>query len=144
MPESPVLLVDDDPELLSLFSDALQLNGLHAICAANGEQALQLILGRWRAGESSFSAVVSDWKMPVMDGLELLARIRSGEFQALPFILVSGAVTMDILLSALQHDPDAVLLKPFRVDALCAKVQEAMEVRQRKERDRARTGFKRP
>jgi CheY-like chemotaxis protein len=143
MPDSPVLLVDDDPEILSLFSELLEMHGEQAITAGNGEQALRLILDRWRARQPPFSAVVSDWKMPVMDGLELLARIRSGEFHALPFVLVSGAVTADVLLAAVQYGPDAVLLKPFNIDALCVKIQEARDIRERKERERARTGFTR-
>jgi DNA-binding response OmpR family regulator len=136
-----ILLVDDDQELLSLFSDALQLDGLTTSCAENGEQAFRLLLERSRSGTGNFTAVVSDWKMPVLDGLGLLTRIRSSRFHGVPFVLMSGAVTADVLRDALRYDTDAVLLKPFHIDTLHAKIREAIEVRGRKEHDRARIRF---
>jgi DNA-binding response OmpR family regulator len=141
MADGRILLVDDDQELLSLFADALELDGVPTSCAGDGEQAFGLLLERSRAGLGNFHAIVSDWKMPVLDGLELLTRVRSSRFHGVPFVLISGAVTADVLRDALRYDPDAVLLKPFHIDALHAKIREAVDVRGRKERDRARIRF---
>jgi two-component system chemotaxis response regulator CheY len=101
-----------------------------------GEAAVRVLEERALSGGVPFSAVVSDWMMPGMDGVALLRRIRSGGFNRLPFVLMSGAVTKEVLLTAVKYDLDAVLLKPFAIDALCVKIQEASRARERKVRER--------
>jgi CheY-like chemotaxis protein len=144
MGESEVLLVDDDPGILSLLCDYLREKGFRTTCAPSAEEAFRQLNERARSGGPAFAAVVSDWMMPGMDGVALLNQIRSGEFQELPFVLMSGAVSKDVLLKAVKYDPDAVLLKPFSINALCVKIQEAIKVRERKQIERARIGDKTP
>ena len=62
-----VLLVDDETAVTEMYSTALQSAGHLVACAANGQEALTLIK------TFSFDAVVSDVRMPVMNGLELLS-----------------------------------------------------------------------
>src|SRR5262245_27054952 len=119
MSEPHVLLVDDQPEILSFLADSLERAGVHTTCALNGTEALSLLEKRGGSGRAVV-AIVSDWVMPVLDGLGLLTRIRaSDEFRGLPFVLISGAMTdEDLVGAAAHHDPDAFLLKPFTIEAL--------------------------
>jgi len=137
MAKSQVLLVDDDKDLLQLLGELLWTRNFETSGAKNGEEALRLLEERSSAGLPDFSVVVSDWTMPVMGGVALLIKIRSSQFRGLPFVLTSGAVSPEELAGAIKYDADAVLLKPFSVDALCTKIDQAILSRQRKELDRA-------
>ena len=136
-------MVDDEKAIQSFLSDYLQTKGVGTVVAGNGAEAYRLIEERAREGGPAFFAVVSDWVMPVMDGLGLLARVRSSEFRGLPFVLMSGAVSREVLLGAAKHGPDAVVLKPFSIDVLWAKIQEVVaKSRERKAREQALGGTK--
>jgi CheY-like chemotaxis protein len=136
MAEPEVLLVDDEQDVLSMLSEFLQMKGFKPTCADSADSAFRVLQERALRAEPPFQAVVSDWMMPGTDGGTLLGKIRSEGFRALPFVLMSGAVTRDVLLTAVRYDLDAVLLKPFSIDALCDKIQEASKVRERKVRER--------
>jgi CheY-like chemotaxis protein len=137
MADGRILLVDDEEELLLLLGDLLETKNFHTVCAGNGQEALRLLERHVKVNKAPFTAVVSDWVMPVLDGVGLLKTMRAGEFRKVPFVLMSGAVGREELLSAIRYDPDAVLLKPFRIEALCVKIEEAVQNRQRKELERA-------
>ena len=68
---SRVLLVDDDELELELMADRLSAAGFEVACARNGEAALQLIEQQW------YPLVITDWLMPVMDGIALTEALRS-------------------------------------------------------------------
>lgn len=65
-----ILIVDDEPDILQIFRSALVEEGYEVSCASNGEEALQI----YRT--EPFDLVITDMKMPRMDGLELLKRIK--------------------------------------------------------------------
>jgi two-component system, cell cycle response regulator len=67
---SRVLLVDDDELELELMADRLEGAGFEVACAPNGEQALQLIDAQW------YPLVITDWLMPVMDGIAFTEALR--------------------------------------------------------------------
>jgi CheY-like chemotaxis protein len=68
---SSILLVDDDEVVLTLIGNILESRGLDVVSASNGRDALGLI------SERSFSVLLTDWRMPLMDGIELAARVRA-------------------------------------------------------------------
>ncbi|MDZ4676769.1 MAG: response regulator [Oligoflexia bacterium] len=64
------------------------------------------------------------------DGLALLEKLRVGEFHYVPFILMSGAVTKEVLKNVVHQGADGVLLKPFSGDTLIKKISEAIANRE--------------
>lgn len=89
---SKILLVDDDPELLELYSDVLELMGHTIVRAHDGREALELAR-RWLP-----DLVVTDWMMPEMSGVELCHALASAEeLQHIPVIMQSA--------SGNPHDP---------------------------------------
>ena len=83
---SKILLVDDDPELLELYSDVLELMGHTVLRAHDGREALVL------ARRGSPDLVVTDWMMPEMNGVELCeALARAEELQHIPVIMQSAS-----------------------------------------------------
>jgi CheY-like chemotaxis protein len=67
-----ILVVEDDPVNQFTLRTMLRQAGHNSVCVENGRQAIEALLLR------SFACVITDIQMPVMDGVELMARIRSG------------------------------------------------------------------
>jgi CheY-like chemotaxis protein len=81
-----ILLVDDEQELLELYTEVLEQMDHHVITAHNGSEALELA-HTWRP-----DLVVTDWQMPRMDGVELCERLgQDEELYDVPIIMHSAA-----------------------------------------------------
>ncbi|MGF6700924.1 DNA-binding response OmpR family regulator [Paraburkholderia sp. MM5496-R1] len=105
---STILVVDDDPNILTALRFLLEPEGYHVLTAQNGEAALTA------AGIESPALVVTDWKMPRLDGVELCWRLRRS--RATAGILLVMAAGMLAPPSA-GRPWDVFLLKP--VQAVC-------------------------
>jgi two-component system response regulator GlrR len=114
-----VLLVDDDPDLLRLLSMRLTGAGLRVTAAESAEKALaQLAIERPQL-------VVSDVKLPGMDGLALFDAIR-GKHPSLPVILLTAHGTIPDAVEATSRGVYTYLTKPFDGKALLEVIQQAL------------------
>ena len=112
-----VLLVDDNAAIRDLAARILTFEGYQVITAENGEEALALA----STLNGQLGLVVTDIRMPVMDGLELATRLARLK-PTLPVLFISGfANSMAV--------PSPVLAKPFSADALLAAVAQFLPVR---------------
>lgn len=111
-----ILVVDDDETMRPLLVDTLDAIGYESVPAADGIEALR-ILGR--EGQFSFDLMISDVKMPNMDGLTLLRRIRRF-YPELPVLFITGVASEETVAAA---SPDGFLAKPFRI----AQLEELIE-----------------
>ena len=120
MPKT-VLVVDDQASLRQMVRFALQFQGLNVVEAENGREALaQLAVQR-------IDLVVTDWKMPEMDGLELIRRIRQTEgLEALPIVLVSCVRDIEAKREAQAAGTMVWLQKPFRMSEIQTVVETAL------------------
>ncbi len=111
----PVLVVDDIQAARATIVNILKVLGFKQILeAANGEEAREIIL----AQGNKMQLVISDWKMPYMDGLELLRWIRREEkFKHLPFIFVTSKGEKEDIALASDEGIEGYLLKPVTIDA---------------------------
>lgn len=83
---STILLVDDETEVLDLYSEVLELMGHRILRAPDGAQALEMVR-RWHP-----DLVVTDWMMPRMNGVELChALVRAEELRGIPIVMHSGS-----------------------------------------------------
>jgi CheY-like chemotaxis protein len=111
-----ILVVEDDPVITGLLTDALEGEGYHVAAAVNGA-ALPL------ARDLRPSLALVDINMPGMDGLEVCRRLRGDSAtQAIPLVLMSAAYR----LRERQHEVEveALLSKPFDLNHLLAVVDE--------------------
>lgn len=114
-----VLIVDDEPVLRRLMRRALSGLQLEIVEAANGVEALE------RLESQDFSAVVTDVRMPSMDGLELVAHLQRLAPE-LPIILVSGSDEVSNRAGARALGAFDFLAKPFDLYELGRRVLSAV------------------
>lgn len=105
-----VLVVDDDATILDLITRLLSHLGLGVLGAASGEEALAV----YQECPEQISAVISDFNMPGINGLELCVELRDMN-PDLPAMIVSGNLS-DQLLDAIRACHYEVLPKPFTFD----------------------------
>lgn len=115
-------LVEDDDALRAATAQSLELAGLPLRCFTRADSALKAI----PAGEAG--VIVSDIRMPGMDGLEFLRAAMRIDAQ-LPVILVTGHGDVPMAVGALKDGAFDFLTKPFAVDHLVMTVQRALEHR---------------
>lgn len=121
--QSPcILIIDDDPELLKALSQTILLRLPHvAVEVANSPQvALELLM------EKSYDSIVSDIKMPDIDGLTLLSRIQDIQSET-PTILITGHGEHNIAIQALRGGAYDYIQKPIERDNFIASLQRSIQ-----------------
>ena len=122
MNSGQVLLVDDEEELRFSTSQALELHGLQVEAFASGEEILS------RVGFGFDGVVVSDIRMPGIDGMTLLHRIRELDHE-IPVILVTGHGEVQLAVKAMREGAYDFIEKPFASQALAGVVRHALDRR---------------
>lgn len=117
-----VLLVDDEEDLRFSTSQALELHGLQVKAFASGEEVLA------RVGFGFDGVVVSDIRMPGIDGMTLLHRIRELDHE-IPVILVTGHGEVQLAVKAMREGAYDFIEKPFASHALAGVVRHALDRR---------------
>ncbi len=107
-----VLIVDDDEILLDTAVDALESLGVTAEHAASGLEALGMIAHRHQEGRD-YSIVILDWKMPDLDGVETIRRIRTEAGTKTPILLISAYDWSDIGDQAKEAGANGFVSKPL-------------------------------
>jgi phosphate regulon transcriptional regulator PhoB len=112
-----VLVADDEKDIVDLVSYNLTREGFHVLTAANGLESLKIIK------KIRPDAVILDWMMPEMDGLEVCRRLRQDpDVSRIPVIMLTARTdTMDKVLG-LEMGADDYLTKPFHVRELVARI----------------------
>lgn len=122
-----ILLVDDEVEILEILKEFLEMEQHIVLTAENGKQALDYVLS-----DPGIEVVFSDIKMPVMDGLAFLEKLRVHE-NTTPVVLVSGQGDLDSSIKALQLGALDFIVKPVHLKSLTEslhKIETAVELRQ--------------
>ena len=117
-----VLLIDDDDQMRRSTEQALELAGIAVSTFVSGEEAL------YQAGPGLNGIVVSDIRMPGMDGMTLLQRLRDAD-PDLPVILVTGHADVQLAVEAMRRGAYDFIEKPFNTQSLIAILRRAMDHR---------------
>ena len=117
------LIADDDPVLLDTAVDTLESLGITAERAENGSDALEMIRRRHEAGKD-YDVVILDWKMPGMDGIGTIRRIRTDVDARIPILLTSAYDWSDIEDEAKEAGADGFITKPLFRSRLYEKINE--------------------
>ncbi len=116
------LVVDDSRAVRMLLSKTLAGLGFDVTQASNGQEALDILV----SPASSVELVLTDWNMPVMNGLDLLKAIRARpQFGSTPVIMITTETEMDQMTSALEAGANEYVMKPFTAQILLDKLRMA-------------------
>ena len=118
MATDKVLLVDDEVEFLTALAERLRTRGLEVEMATNGEEAVE------KARATTFHAVVLDFAMPGLDGVETLKLLREND-PNIQVMLLTGQATIRAAVEATRLGAVDVLEKPTDVTTLLEKIREA-------------------
>lgn len=110
-----ILVVDDDPEIVSFLKRGLTYEGYTVDTAGDGAEALA------KAREREPDLVVLDVMMPGMDGIEVSRRLRQGS--EVPILMLTAKGTVSDRVAGLDSGADDYLVKPFSFDELLARIR---------------------
>ena len=117
-----VLLVDDDPDFVEVLSEVMKQRGLEVVVTHNGEEAFSEFL------RTPFDLVITDLKMPKMDGLTLLKAIKNKEKDA-TVLVITGFGTVESAVSAIKAGAYDYITKSISIEDLGLTVNRALTKR---------------
>lgn len=117
-----VLVVDDMSTMRRIVKNVLkQIGFTDMVEAENGQDALNKL----KAGDNGIGFIVSDWNMPVMQGIDLLRAVRADpELKHLPFLMVTAEAQKENIIEAVQAGVSNYVVKPFTAEALQGKLEK--------------------
>jgi putative two-component system response regulator len=123
LPESPYcLVVDDEPRLRQVLVHLMRNDGFTCLEAGNGEEAITLL------EQHPVTVVMSDLRMPKMDGIGLLREVR-GRWPDSAVVMITAVADVEVAVSCLAMGAMDYLTKPFHLEEVRARVAQALEKR---------------
>jgi two-component system, NtrC family, response regulator AtoC len=119
MKDRQILVVDDEPKMRRVLEIMLQKMGHRVLVAGNGVEALEIFRAQ------AVDLIITDLRMPEMDGIELLARLRAQESDV-PVMVITAHGTIETAVSAMKHGACDYLLRPFDIDVVEHAVQRVL------------------
>ncbi len=113
-----ILIVDDEKNYTRILGAVLEEEGFEILAANSGPEALEIL------EESDIDLVLTDMKMPMMDGIQLLEKIKARDPE-LPVLMMTAHGTVDKAVEAMQKGAYSYILKPFDNDRLIIYVRKA-------------------
>ena len=114
-----ILIVDDEPSIRKVLGAHLRRDGYDVTAAASGVEAIETLQ------EEGADLVITDLRMPGMDGLELLRWVKQS-YPGLPVIMLTAHGTVDSAVEALKRGAQDYLTKPFDQDELRLVILKAL------------------
>jgi two-component system, NtrC family, nitrogen regulation response regulator NtrX len=130
MPKSRILVIDDETAIRDSLRMTLEYEGYEFVGAATGQEGLAL------AERESPDLVLLDVKMPGMDGLEVLDRLRAMN-DAVPVVVISGHGTISTAVEATKKGAFDFIEKPFASDRVLVSLRNALDQRQLRDENRS-------
>ena len=128
----PVLIVDDDAQMLRTIGDILKLRGYSALLAPSAEKGLEIT----KDAASLPAIALVDLRLPDMDGMELVSKIRSLS-QSIEIVILTGNASIDSAVRALRENSYDYLIKPVQPEQLLGSIERAGERWQRRRAESA-------
>jgi putative nucleotidyltransferase with HDIG domain len=120
VPRGRILIVDDEPSICTLLIEGLSPSGFECRAAGGGDEAISILqLER-------FDALISGLRMPGVSGMALLEAARA-KYPQMTCLIATGVDNVRVGVEAMKRGADGYLVKPFRVEAVVAAVERAIE-----------------
>lgn len=111
-----ILLVEDEPNVVSVIKRGLTTYGFEVSVAANGVTGLQMAL------DHNFDLVILDVMLPLMDGIQVCKRIREQK-KTVPIIMLTALDSTENIVGGLDSGADDYMVKPFKIAELAARLR---------------------
>jgi DNA-binding NtrC family response regulator len=125
MPENSILIVDDELLIRDLLYDFFVNQGWQPSMAENGQKALAIL------EKDRIDLVLTDIRMPEMDGLELTSEMRQ-LYPDIPVIIMTAYPTVESAVEALRNKVSDYITKPFNINQLYKSVMAQLETKKQK------------
>ncbi len=119
MKDRQILVVDDEPKMRRVLEIMLQKMGHRVLAAENGREAMAIFQA------NTVDLVITDLRMPEMNGIELLTSLRAQESDA-PVIVITAHGTIETAVKAMKHGACDYILRPFDIGVLELAVERAL------------------
>lgn len=130
--EKKVLVIDDDEGDCCLVEDILSEDGIKVVKAVGGEMGIRIL------SEEEYPVVITDLRMPDIDGMAIIDFIRKRQMRTL-IVVVTGYASIDSVIDALRAGAYDYIIKPFGTDLLRFTLKRAFDyVTLRDEQDRVK------
>jgi DNA-binding NtrC family response regulator len=116
-----ILVVDDEKNMLTLMTKVLCKEGYELTCVSTGEEALRHLETEW------YDLIVSDLKLPGMDGLELLKKVKAIH-PAVPYLVLTAFGSVDTAVAAMKEGAHDYLTKPVNIEEIKVVVRRALDL----------------
>src|SRR5213080_5024956 len=130
MPKPRILVIDDEAPIRDSLKMTLEYEGYEYVAAATGQEGLTL------AEREAPDLVLLDVKMPGMDGIEVLERLRNMN-ESLPVVVVSGHGTISTAVEATKKGAFDFIEKPFASERVLVSLRNALDSRQLRDENRS-------
>ena len=117
---NPVLVVDDEQDLLSMLKDILEISGYSVVTATNGREALAYLLSE----RPKPSLILLDLTMPIMNGLRFLEELHSGAHTSLVSIPVVVISAVEEFIELNKFHCSGILRKPASLESILQVAQQ--------------------
>ena len=118
-----ILSVDDSKATRQFIKRAIDVLGFEFLEAADGKDGLELL----NKEEGNIDLILLDWKMPVMDGMEMLEILKSSDlFKNIPVTFVSTELERQKVSEAVSKGAKNYLIKPFSQEDLIGKIMDSL------------------
>jgi len=114
-----ILIVEDDRYERSILKAELSEQGFECLAAGDGREALRIL------SDGAVELILSDLQMPGMGGLDLLRKVRGGDVNT-PFIMLTGAGTVESAVESLKHGAVDYIQKPYTIEKLASVIRRAI------------------
>jgi DNA-binding NtrC family response regulator len=134
MDDLKLLIVDDEQDFISTLIKRIKKRCIKVAGVARGREALEFL------ARESVDVVVLDVRMPGMDGLETLKRIKAG-YPLIEVVMLTGHASVEVAIQGMEAGAFDYLMKPMDIDELLFKVRDAFEKKRVQEKKIERVGL---
>ncbi len=131
-----ILIVDDEPDMLEMLDMIITDKTSHRVTTTNNPLEVGELLAK-----ENFNLVITDLKMPVMDGMDVIAAVKSRD-QDIPVVVITAFGTIESAEEAVRRGAYDFITKPFRKEQILVTIERALDwqrlVRENRELRRAR------
>lgn len=116
-----VLVVDDERDVLNVFSEMLKLIGFKVYAVDNTADALNIM------NDSKFDLIITDLIMPDMNGLDFIKQLRKRGNNA-PVVITSGLNPKKVMINLNEYGISEYIVKPFTINDIKQKLSKLMQI----------------